>query len=102
MKARDLVIEVVEVRGECPVFKVGDRIVLRDGYRLDMDGTDALCSHAMGSLLPFLSPISRGIDPVSLGLSQEDGCGYVHCPDPGPPRTGGGTVVFRISPGGRV
>ena len=51
----DLIIEVEEINGGCPVFEKGDRIVLRGGYNLDVERTDALCSHAMGSLLPFIS-----------------------------------------------
>jgi hypothetical protein len=29
-----LVIEVVEIKGNCPVYKVGDRITLHEGYIL--------------------------------------------------------------------
>jgi uncharacterized repeat protein (TIGR04076 family) len=95
-KGHDLTIEVEEIRGKCPVYEVGDRMVFRDGYRLDLGETDALCSHAMGSLLPFLSSLSRGISPEAIGLSRGDDCGRVQCPDPGQPHTHGGTVTFRI------
>ncbi len=95
-KGNDLTIEVEEVRGRCPVYDVGDRMVFREGYRLDIGETDALCSHAMGALLPFLSSLSRGIPPGELGLAKCDECGHVQCPDPGQPHTNGGTVIFRI------
>ena len=39
------VIEVEEVRGKCPVYKKGDKIVT-DGPRIVLHKTDALCIHA--------------------------------------------------------
>jgi len=36
-----LVIKVIEIKGNCPVYKVGDQIVLRDGYILDPAATFA-------------------------------------------------------------
>lgn len=92
----DLVIEVEKIRGKCPVFKKGDRIVLRGGYNLDTEQTDALCSHAMGSLLPFLQVLNRGVPPAELGLAKDGEDAFINCPDPGEPHTGGGTVTFRI------
>lgn len=97
MDHKDLEIEVIDIDGKCPVFQVGDRIFLKGGFDVDCDRTDALCSHAFGSFLPFLAALSKGVSAKSLGLSEDDkGSAYVRCPDPGPPRTGGGTVTFRI------
>ena len=31
-----LIIEVVEIAGKCPVYTVGDRIVLDDGYKVNL------------------------------------------------------------------
>jgi len=71
-----------------------------EGYRLDVAGTDALCSHAMASLSPWLAALSKGVPPSQLGLATDDGTdAFVHCPDPGSQWTGGGTVVFRIRVG---
>ena len=94
----DLVVEVEELKGTCPVFRHGDRMVFLKGYRLDLDETDALCSHAMGVLLPWLAALSKGVEPRQLGLAREgDKDAHVHCPDPGGEHTGGGTVLFRIT-----
>jgi len=49
-----LIIEVVEIRGKCPVHKVGDKIVI-DGLRVDMERTDTTCIHALPSLLHYSS-----------------------------------------------
>jgi len=37
-----LEIEVCEIRGKCPVYKVGDKIVV-DGAGIVLDETDAIC-----------------------------------------------------------
>jgi len=93
-----LKIEVIEVRGHCPVHKVGDKIVIADP-KIVLEKTDALCTHALSSLLHYVLVLEQGADPVSLGLSKkEDGShAYIQCVDPGEPYTEGGTVIFRIS-----
>jgi uncharacterized repeat protein (TIGR04076 family) len=92
-----LEIEVCEIRGRCPVHKVGDRIVI-DDPAIVLDKTDALCTHALSSLLHYVVALERKADPVELGLSRPDdrGHAYIQCVDPGEPYTHGGTVVFKI------
>jgi len=91
-----LIISVKEIRGKCPVFKAGDRIVV-EAPNVIPDKTDALCVHALGSMLSEIIPLSRGVSFRELGLSRVEGeVGYVQCLDPGPPYTSGGTVVFEI------
>jgi len=92
-----LEIEVVEVRGKCPVHKVGDKIVI-DGPRILLNRTDALCVHALSVILHYAVALDEGVDPVRLGLTKpEDGeNAYVQCVDPWKPYTDGGTVIFRI------
>lgn len=98
--ADDLIVEVDEIRGNCPVYRAGNQMTLLEGYRLDLDRTDALCSHAMAALTPWLAALSKGVKPQELGLAREgQRDAYVQCPDPGEARTGGGTVVFRIQVG---
>ncbi|MEM3577353.1 MAG: TIGR04076 family protein [Candidatus Bathyarchaeia archaeon] len=91
-----LVITVKEIRGKCPVFKVGDRIVIEQPKIL-LKKTDNLCVHALGSMLSMIIPLSKGIGFKDLGLAKEEGDkGYVQCLDPGEPYTEGGTVIFEI------
>jgi len=92
-----LEIEVCEVRGHCPVYKVGDKMTV-DDPEIVLKKTDALCTHALSSLLHYVLVLERGADPVSLGLSTpKDGeHAYVQCVDPGEPYTHGGTVIFKI------
>jgi len=91
-----LVITAREIRGTCPVFDVGDKIVVEEP-RIVPEKTDALCIHALGSMLTIIIALSRGVSFKELGLTKEDNnVGYVQCLDPGFPYTPGGTVVFEI------
>jgi uncharacterized repeat protein (TIGR04076 family) len=92
-----LEIEVAEIRGSCPVYKVGDRILV-DDPKIVLEKTDALCSHALSSLLHYVVALEKGADPVELGLSKPEDRehAYIQCVDPGKPYTNGGTVVFKI------
>lgn len=93
-----LEIEVCEIRGTCPVHKIGDRIVI-DGPRIVLEQTDAVCVHALSSLLHYVIALDEKVDPVKLGLSkpQDREKAYIQCVDPGEPYTSGGTVIFKCS-----
>jgi uncharacterized repeat protein (TIGR04076 family) len=88
-------IEAIDIQGTCPVFKKGDKIII-NGPQIDMENTDAMCIHALPSLLHFSLALREGVDPGKLGLSKEEGVAYIQCPDPGESFTPGGTVTFRI------
>ena len=92
-----LKIEVVEIRGKCPVHKVGDKIVI-DRQRIVLERTDALCIHALSVILHYAVALDEGVDPVKLGLTKPEDKenAYVQCVDPWKPYTEGGTVIFRI------
>ncbi|MEM2129076.1 MAG: TIGR04076 family protein [Candidatus Bathyarchaeia archaeon] len=92
-----LEIEVVEVRGICPVHRVGDKIVI-DGASIMLDKTDALCIHAMSVILHYAVALDEGADPVKLGLTKPEDRdhAYLQCVDPWKPYTEGGTVIFRV------
>ena len=89
-----LEIEVCEVKGYCPVYEVGDKIVI-DGPKIVLDRTDAVCTHALSSLLHYVVALDEDVDPRKLGLSKEKGNAYIQCVDPGKPYTSGGTVIFK-------
>lgn len=86
-----IVLKVVEIKGFCPVYKKGDRIVFDEGYKLNLEETDALCIHSLASILPYYNAIYRGVPPEDMGLGE----GYVQCLDP-MKYTQGGTVIFKI------
>jgi len=92
-----LVIKVVEIKGGCPVYEVGNRIVLRGGYILDPGETDVVCMHSLASILPYYLALSKGVKAKDLGISKGDSEeAYLQCLDPCE-ITGGGTVRFEIS-----
>lgn len=90
-----LTVRVVEIRGKCPVFKKGDRMVI-EGPEINLEETDAICTHAFASLLPYIVALRKGIKPSDLGLGRGEKA-YAQCLDPGPPYTDGGTVIFEIT-----
>ena len=92
-----LEILVHEIRGKCPVHKVGDRIIV-DDPEIVLESTNALCTHALSSLLHYVLILEAGADPVRLGLTKTDDQkhAYIQCVDPGAPYTDGGTVIFKI------
>ena len=90
-----LEIKVHEIKGTCPVYKVGDRIVI-DDPRILLDKTDALCTHALSTLLHYVTILEYDWCSVKLGLTTPDNPNhaYMQCVDPGKPYTDGGTVIF--------
>ncbi len=90
-----VVLLVKEIKGNCPVYRVGDKIVL-NGYYIDSKKSSNICMHAFSATLTFLSAFAHGSSAVDLGIGEEDDVGYLKCPDPGPPYTKGGTVLFEL------
>lgn len=92
-----LEVEVIEVKGRCPVHKVGDKIVI-EGPSIVLDKTDALCIHALSVILHYVVALDEGADPVKLGLTKPEDRenAYVQCVDPWRPYTEGGTTIFKI------
>ena len=92
-----LTIKVVEIKGNCPVYEIGNRITLKQGYILDPERTNTVCMHSLASILPYYVALSKGIQSKELGLSRGNSEeAYVQCLDPCE-ITGGGTVRFEIT-----
>ena len=91
-----LEIKVHEIKGLCPVYKKGDRIVV-DDPEIVLEKTDALCTHALSTVLHYTTILEHNWCPIKLGLTtkKEPDYAYMQCVDPGGPYTDGGTVVFR-------
>lgn len=91
-----LEILVYEIRGECPVYKKGDKIIVKDP-EIDLGKTDALCTHVLSTLLHYVLILEHSWCPIKLGLTTEEDPdnAYMQCVDPGKPYTDGGTVIFR-------
>ena len=92
-----LIIKVVDIKGKCPVYEIGDKIVLQQGYILDPKETDIVCMNSLASIIPYYIALSKGVRAKDLGLAKGDSNeAYVQCLDPCD-LTGGGTVLFEIS-----
>lgn len=90
-----LIIIVKEIKGNCPVYKVGNKIVLDDGYRVNCKESCDLCMHSLSSILPYYVALFHEVDPIQLRLTKDGRKAYVQCLDPCN-YTGGGTVVFEM------
>jgi len=78
------------------VYREGDRIVIDDS-EIDLERMDALCTHALSTILHYTTILERNWCPLELGLTVEgdEESAYMQCVDPGRPYTHGGTVIFR-------
>jgi uncharacterized repeat protein (TIGR04076 family) len=93
---RRLIVRIKEIRGNCLVFKGGEKIVF-EGAEINLKETDKICIHALASLLHYIVALREGVDPLKLGLTKKGNKAYIQCIDPGEPYTNGGTVIFEIS-----
>ncbi len=90
-----LIMEVVEIKGFCPVYRTGHKIVIDEGYKINLKETNNICLHSLASLLPYYNSLAKGINPAELGLAKKGNEAYLQCLDPHQ-YTGGGTVVFKV------
>ena len=95
---KSLVVEVVEVKGYCPTYQIGDQFRIEEGYKLV--SSKPICLHALQGITPYYIPLSLGISPHDLGLASKDSDqsskdAYFQCQDP-EQITGGGNVIFKV------
>ena len=90
-----LLVQVAEIKGKCPVYKVGDSFKLDDGYRLVSQ--IPLCMHSLAAILPHYNAL-RISEPNKWGLAgkKDNTKAYVQCLDPSS-YTDGGTAILEIS-----
>ena len=95
---KDLRVEIIEITGQCPTYKVGDTFMIKGGYQLVSN--IPVCLHGLQGLVPYYVPLSRGISPYDLGLTHQDDdqssqSAFLQCQDPAQ-ITGGSSVIYRI------
>jgi len=76
----DLIIRVKEIIGYCPVYKVGDIIVLEEGYKINPKKSSTICMHSLASIIPYHVALSEGVEPrpvEKINLKYPDG--YSKC-----------------------
>ncbi len=93
-----VIYEVEEVRGNCPLYKVGDKIVI-DGLGptevVNLKESTAVCLRVIDNMWDHLV-WQWGSDHVVMHLSGVNGECRTSCTMPGEPYTSCGYVIFRI------
>jgi hypothetical protein len=100
-----VVMEVAEIKGRCPVYKKGDRVVIdpisgEDISVVNLKETDAICTHALGTALLTYSLWFEHARPApdddqKLPWTRALGPCASKCPMVGPPYSKCGYVVFK-------
>ena len=88
----DLTVKIIRICGKCPVYDVGDKFIIKEGYKLESE--IPLCMHSLSSLLPYYNAFAKGVSPKELGLGKEKSI-FIQCLDPHD-LTDGGTVTMEI------
>ncbi len=92
-----LEIEVHKIEGDCPVYEEGDKMIIEDP-EVDLKKTDAICTHALNTILHYTTALENDVSPTDLGLSKSDeNTAFMQCVDPGKEYTHGGTVIFKCN-----
>ena len=90
---------IVKDEKNCPWYKKGDRIIFQDPLIMTNDSVP-ICAYAWAGLFPVIVAMARGASPHRLEINPDPATGmnvgYMACPDPGPPITNGGHVLFEL------
>ncbi|MDW7679453.1 MAG: TIGR04076 family protein [bacterium] len=96
MNTKDLKITVIEIRGKCSVYSVGDSFYLKKGFVLTIPENRQICMHSLSSIMPYHVALSHNVSAREVGLSlTDDHKAILQCLDPCD-FTGGGTVILEV------
>jgi len=90
-----VVVTAEKVKGHCPVYTKDDKITIEEFYIKSQDSQN-ICIHAFAAMTTLLSAFLHDCSATKLGIGPEENTGYIRCPDPGPPCTKGGNVLFKL------
>jgi uncharacterized repeat protein (TIGR04076 family) len=90
-----IVVTVEKIKGCCPIYKIGDKITIEEFY-INSQNSQNICIHAFSAMSTLLSAFLHNCSATKLGIGSEENTGYIRCPDPGPPCTRGGNVLFKL------
>ena len=97
-KQHRVIYTVEEIRGSCPVYKVGDRIVMDSKYPVEvinLKESDAVCVRVLDNM--WSQKIWQAANDTAIEhLSGISGECRIGCSMPGKPYTPCGYVIFRI------
>ncbi len=96
---RRVIYEVEEIKGTCPVYKKGDKIVVDSQYPaevINLKESKAVCMRVLDNMWSQ-SVFQAGNDKTVAYFSGELGECRIVCSMPGKPYTKCGYVMFRIT-----
>lgn len=67
-----LVSTVEQIKGSCPAYTHKDKLVLDEGFRIDIKESTAACMHSLGAIMPFYNALAKGVTSPRLGLARPD------------------------------
>lgn len=94
MMKTQVIITVEKIRGNYPIYKTGDKIVINNFY-IKSEDLQNICIHTFAAITTLLSAFLHGTSTLELGVGHEEDAGFLQCPDPSPPYTKGGTILFK-------
>jgi hypothetical protein len=99
MERNKVFYEAEEIKGKCPLYKVGDKIVIDSTIggveRINLDESDAVCVRVIDNMWTRLT-WEFGASKIVEHMYGVDGECRIICPMPGEPYTPCGYVIFRI------
>ncbi|MBS7621194.1 hypothetical protein KEJ32_03665 [Candidatus Bathyarchaeota archaeon] len=99
MVGRRVIYEVEEIRGNCPVYKLGDKIVIESQYPTEcirVKKSSDVCMRVLDNMWSHLL-YQTGSDELISYMSGAVGEVRIACSMPGEPYTPCGYVIWRIS-----
>lgn len=93
-----VIYEVEEIRGSCPIYKEGDKIVLDSVYpaeKLNKEESNEICLRVIHNMWHHLI-WQGGSEEVVKHMVGITGEYRIACPMPGDPYTPCGYVIFKI------
>ena len=106
MAKNRVILEVVEIPGRCPIYSLGDQIVIdphpdEEVSMINLEETDAICTRVLGGALLsyhawFERAQSRPTDAQLNPWQRALGPDYSKCPMVGPPYSTCGYVLFKV------
>lgn len=97
MHRHKVIYEVEEIRGSCPLYEVGNRMVIDADplESLNLEETDKVCMRAFDNMC-YRMVWNGGSDELLKHMAGVNGECRMQCPNPGEPYTPCGTVIFRV------
>jgi len=68
-KPKNLLIKVIQIKGHCPIYRVGTTFRIVQGFKLLTD--ESLCMHSLALLMPYYVALSWRMNSVEVGFEPK-------------------------------